>query len=48
MNSVLIAIVGLIYLLVSINYFVDGKVGMGIVFIAYACANYGLWMAGEQ
>ena len=47
MNACLLIIVGLIYIGISISYLVDGKTGMSITFMAYAVANYGLYLAGK-
>jgi hypothetical protein len=47
MNSILLVIVGIIYVGLSIMYFLDHKTGLGIAFFAYALANYGLYLAGK-
>jgi hypothetical protein len=44
MSRPLIAIVGLIYVLVSIDSAIKGSVGLSIMYAAYALANVGLWM----
>jgi hypothetical protein len=44
MSRPLIAIVGLIYVLVSIDNGIKGNVGLSIMYAAYALANVGLWM----
>src|SRR5580693_7778203 len=44
MSRPLIAIVGLIYVLVSIDSGIKGNVGLSIMYAAYALANVGLWM----
>jgi hypothetical protein len=44
MSRPLIAIVGLIYVLVSIDSAFKGNVGLSIMYAAYALANVGLWM----
>lgn len=47
MNSILIIIVGIIYLIVGLQYFVQGNLGMGLVFCSYSVANYGLYLVGH-
>ncbi len=47
MNALLLFIVGIIYLIIGLNYYLDNHLGMSIVFIAYAVANYGLYLAGR-
>lgn len=46
-NLILLLVVGLIYTLVALVYLVEGKTGLSIVFLAYALANYGLYLAGK-
>jgi hypothetical protein len=46
MNAFLLIIVGLIYLGLAVSYAVEHNVGMSITFVAYAVANYGLYLAG--
>ncbi len=48
MNSILLSIVGLIYIILAINYFITGHIGLGITFVAYAVANAGLYLAGTN
>ncbi len=43
MSAWLIIFVGLIYAAVSVEQFLRGNVGMGIVFAGYSFSNYGLW-----
>jgi hypothetical protein len=47
MSGILLLLVGIVYVAVAIGYFIDGKTGLGIAFIAYAIANYGLYLAGK-
>lgn len=46
-NSILLGIVGILYIGCAIAYLVEGKTGLSIAFMAYAIANYGLWLAGK-
>jgi hypothetical protein len=46
-NTILLGIVGLIYVAIAFFYVIDGKTGLAIAFAAYALANYGLWLAGR-
>lgn len=48
MNSILLIVVGVIYVVVGINYYMSGQSGLAITFIAYALANYGLYLTGAQ
>jgi len=41
LNSYLLAICALIYGFVSIQYFMDSRIGMGFAFLFYAGANLG-------
>lgn len=43
MSSWLIIFVGLVYAAVSVEQFIKGNVGMGIVFAGYSFSNYGLY-----
>jgi len=47
MNSILLIIIGLLYLGIAFGYLVDGKTGLAIAFFAYAISNYGLYLAGK-
>jgi hypothetical protein len=42
MASWLIAAMGLVYLVVSIDLLIKGQTGLGIAFIGYAIGNVGL------
>jgi hypothetical protein len=44
MSSSLIIITGLIYTYVGIDQFLKGNSPMGVTYLCYAGANYGLWM----
>ncbi len=41
----LIILTGVIYLVVSIDLIVSGKVGLGIAYAGYAFSNVGLYLA---
>ncbi len=45
MTGIFLGAVSLMYLFAAANYIYTGNVGMGIAFLSYAIANYGLWMA---
>ena len=47
MNIYLLVIVSIIYCFVAIDYFIDNRVAMGIVFVAYSIANLALYYSGE-
>lgn len=47
MNSLLIGLVGVIYFVVSIKYFINGNTGLGICFLGYSFSNYGLYLIGK-
>lgn len=47
LNLILLLGVGIVYIIVGLNYFIQGNSGMGIAFVAYAVANIGLYMAGR-
>lgn len=44
MSVGLLNITAFIYCWVAVNYFVEGRIGMGIAFTAYALANIGFAM----
>ena len=45
MTAWLTAGVGVVYLMVSIGHFLEGREGLALAFVAYALANVGLIMA---
>lgn len=45
MSGPLILFVGAIYVVVGFDLFRKGDIGMAIVFIAYAVANFGMYLA---
>ncbi len=47
MNTLLLGIVGFIYVFIAINYLRAGNHGLAICFFSYAAANYGLYLAGN-
>lgn len=47
MSGWLLLLVGVIYICTAICYFYEHKTGLCIAFIAYAIANYGLYLAGK-
>lgn len=46
MSGILLILVGILYLLSSVTYFIHGHIGLGIAFLCYAISNYGLYLAG--
>ena len=44
MSSSLIILTGLIYMYVAIDQFIKGNAPMGVTYLCYAGANYGLYM----
>lgn len=47
MASWLIAGIGIVYLLVSVQLLLEGKVGLGIAFLGYSLGNVGLYIAAK-
>jgi hypothetical protein len=47
MASWLIATIGVVYLVVSVNLLMTGKTGLGIAFIGYALGNVGLYLEAK-
>lgn len=41
----LILLIGFVYVVVALDLFVHGKVGLSLAFVGYAFANVGLWIA---
>ena len=48
MSNILLAITGLIYVGVAIDYFLKGNVGMALSFFAYSLANVGFILANDK
>lgn len=48
MNGLLLIIVGVIYIVVGIKYYLNGDIGLCIAFISYALANVGLYLSGAK
>lgn len=48
MSSWLIALVGLIYLIISLDLYQSGKSGLALAFFGYALSNVGLWLAARN
>lgn len=47
MSGSLIAFIGILYAIVSIDQFYKSNPAMGITFFAYALGNAGLWLAAK-
>lgn len=47
MTNWMILGVGLVYMVIGIDLCRQGKVGLGVSFIAYAAANVGLFLAAR-
>lgn len=43
----LIAGIGVVYLLVSVQLLIEGKVGLSIAFLGYSLGNVGLYIAAK-
>lgn len=48
MSNTLIAVVTIIYLLVALSFYLEGKTGLAITFGGYSLANIGLIMANME
>jgi hypothetical protein len=48
MSNTLIAVVTIIYLLVALSFYLEGKTGLAITFGGYSLANLGLIMANME
>lgn len=48
MASWLIATIGVVYAVVALLLFKDGKMGLGIAFIGYALGNVGLYLEAAK
>ena len=44
MSTWLIVLTGYIYLAVGVEQYINGNMGMALMFAAYALANVGIWM----
>lgn len=44
MSAWLIAVIGIVYSLVSLDLLIKGNTGLGIAFFGYAIGNIGLYM----
>lgn len=48
MNSLYLIIgIGCVYAYIGIDFFVEGKIGLGITFVCYALANLGLYFTAK-
>lgn len=47
MSPLLIAITGAIYVVVAVDLWVHGKLGLAIAYLGYAFANVGLYLAAK-
>ena len=47
MSNTLLGLTALIYLWVAADYYLQGKLGMGLAFLAYATANVGFILANR-
>jgi hypothetical protein len=47
MSAWLIAFIGVVYLVVSVDLLVKGNIGLGIAFIGYSLGNVGLYLAAK-
>lgn len=47
MTPILIATIGIVYLVIAIDLFMNHKLGLGITFLGYALGNVGLFIAAK-
>ena len=47
MAALLIAAIGVVYLVVAVQLLLEGKTGLGIAFLGYALGNVGLTLAAR-
>lgn len=47
MAAWLIAFIGVVYAVVAVSLFLDGKPGLGIAFVGYALGNVGLYAVAK-
>jgi hypothetical protein len=47
MTAILLLVVAVIYVGVSLSYYMDGNVGMAVAFFAYATSNVGLYFGAK-
>lgn len=47
MSSWLIATIGVVYLVVAVDLFFKGQLGLSIAFIGYSLGNVGLYLAAK-
>lgn len=48
MSSWLIALVGCIYMVVCLDLYRQGKIDLAIMFLGYAVAQGGVWLAANK
>lgn len=48
MAAWLIAAIGVVYLVVSVQLFIEGKLGLSIAFLGYSLGNVGLYLAAKN
>lgn len=44
MSGWLIAVIGVVYLVVAVDLYIKGQVGLSIAFLGYSLGNVGLFM----
>jgi hypothetical protein len=47
MNAILIAIIGFVYLIIALDSFKKGQIGLGISFLGYSLGNVGLYLVAK-
>lgn len=48
MAAWLIAAIGVVYLVVSLQLLIEGKLGLSIAFLGYSLGNVGLYLAAKN
>ena len=48
MAAWLIAAIGVVYLVVSVQLLIEGKLGLSIAFLGYSLGNVGLYLAAKN
>lgn len=47
MSHTLIALIGVAYVWIGVEQWVKGNAGVGIMFLGYAVAQWGVWMQAK-
>ena len=47
MSGWLIAVIGVVYLVVAVDLYIKGQIGLSIAFLGYSLGNVGLFMEAK-